>query len=225
MTLEFTSALSAAAERLRTFGAADRDTALRQYRARANVYDAEILFAAPIRRRTIDKLALRPGDSAIDVGCGTGLSIPLIQRAAGPAGTIVGIEQSAEMLAIARARTSAAGYRNVILVNAPLEEAAIEIRADAAVFHFTHDVLRTPDAIANVMCALKPGARVAAAGLKWAPRWAWPVNLAVLAGALRSVTALDGLGRPWSILERHLERVEIEQHLGGSVYILSGVKR
>lgn len=225
MNEQFTSALSAAAERLRNFGAADRGAALRQYRARADIYDVEILFAAPIRRRTIDKLALHSGEAVIDVGCGTGLSIPLIECAVGPAGTIVGIEQSADMMANARARVSAAGHRNVILINAPVEEAAIETRADAAVFHFTHDVLRTPYAIANVMRALKPGARVAAAGLKWAPRWAWPVNLAVLAGALRSVTAMDGLDRPWSMLEPHLERVEIEQHLGGAVYILSGVKR
>lgn len=225
MNEEFRSTLAAAADRLRTLGAANRGAALRQYRARANIYDAEILFAAPIRRRTIDALRLRSGDSVLDVGCGTGLSIPLIARQAGSAGRIVGIEQSAEMIARARERILASGYSGVTFVQAPVEVARIPGLADAAVFHFTHDVMRTPAAISNVMSALKPGARVAAAGLKWGPRWAWPVNLAVLAGALHSVTALQGLDRPWSMLEPHLERVEIEQHLGGSVYILSGVKR
>jgi SAM-dependent methyltransferase len=218
------SALSAAADRLRTFRAPDRGAALRQYRARANIYDAEIFFAAPIRRRTIEKLALRGGETVIDVGCGTALSVPLIERRIGAGGMIVGIEQSAEMIERARARIRSAGYRNVTLLHAPVEEAEIPDRANAAVFHFTHDVLRTPAAVANVMSALEPGARVVAAGLKWAPGWAWGVNLAVLAGALRSITSLEGLDRPWSLLEPHLARVEVEQHLGGAIYLMTGVK-
>jgi SAM-dependent methyltransferase len=224
VNFEFPSPLSAAAEHLRSLRAPDRGAALRQYRARANIYDAEILFAAPIRRRTIDMLALRPGDCVLDVGCGTGLSIPLIERGIGTTGRIVGIEQSGEMLAQARARIRSAGYGNVTILHAPVEEAVIPVYADAAVFHFTHDVLRTAAAVANVMRALKPGARVVAAGLKWAPRWAWGINLAVLAGALRSITALEGLDRPWSLLEPHLARVEVEQHLGGAVYLMTGVK-
>jgi SAM-dependent methyltransferase len=224
MNIDFPAALSTAADRLRAFRAPDRGAALRQYRARANIYDAEILFAAPIRRRTIEKLALRRGELVLDVGCGTALSVPLIERRIGADGRIVGIEQSAEMLAQARARIRSAGYRNITLLHAPVEEAEIPARADAAVFHFTHDVLRTAAAVANVMSALKPGARVVAAGLKWAPGWAWGVNLAVLAGALRSITALEGLDRPWSLLEPHLGRIEIEQHFGGAIYLMTGVK-
>jgi protein-L-isoaspartate O-methyltransferase len=224
MEFDFQTALAAAAQGLRAFRTPDRGAALRQYRARANVYDAEILFAAPIRRRTIEKLALRRGDIVLDVGCGTGLSVPLVERRIGADGKIVGIEQSAEMLAQARARIRQAGYRNVTLLHAPVEDAVIPGRADAALFHFTHDVLRTRAAVANVMSALAPGARVVAAGLKWAPGWAWGVNLAVLAGALRSITALEGLDRPFSLLEPHLARVEVEQHFGGAIYVMSGVK-
>ena len=224
MNFDFQAALATAADRLRAFGTPDRGAALRQYRGRANIYDAEIFFAAPIRRRTIEKLALRPGEVVLDVACGTGLSLPLIERRVGADGSIVGIEQSAEMIALARSRIRQAGYRNVTLLHAPVEEAEIPAGADAAVFHFTHDVLRTPAAVANVMSALRPGARVVAAGLKWAPGWAWGVNLAVLAGALRSITALEGLDRPFSLLEPHLGRVEVEQHLGGAVYLMTGVK-
>lgn len=45
--------------------------------------------------------------------------------------------------------------------------AATSHRADDALFHFTHDVLRSPAAVANVMPALRPGAGVVACGLKW----------------------------------------------------------
>jgi SAM-dependent methyltransferase len=225
MNHESHTAIAGGADQAHGAAPTDRAAALQQYRARADIYDAELLFATPIRRRAIDKLALRPGDTVLDVGCGTGLSLPLIERAIGPGGRIFGIEQSAEMLARARSRIASNRYRNVTLIQSPVEEAKIPSRADAVLFHFTHDVLRTPAAVANVAGAFKPGARVVAAGLKWAPRWAVGVNLAVLLGALRSTTALEGLDRPWSHLEAHLRRVKVEQLLGGAIYLMSGVAK
>ena len=75
-------------------------------------------------------------------------------------------------------------------------------QADAALFHFTHDVLREDAALDNVLAHLKPGARVVATGLQWAPPWMWPTNGFVMAAALYSVTALESLARPWDKLER-----------------------
>jgi SAM-dependent methyltransferase len=224
LNFEFSTAISEAADFLRSVNPPDRAAALRQYRSRANIYDAELLFAAPIRRRAVEELALRPGETVLDVGCGTGLSFPLIEREIGSSGKIVGLEQSADMLARARSRIAFERYHNMTLLQSPVEDAKIPAGADAALFHFTHDVLRTPAAVANVMGALRPGARVVTAGLKWAPRWAVGVNFAVLLGALRSTAALEGLDRPWSHLQPYLRRVEVEQHFGGSIYLLSGVK-
>lgn len=59
-----------------------------------------------------------------------------------------------------------------------IERARQRVKADAAPFHFAHDTLRRPEAMANVLRHLRPGARVVASGLKWAvPRLMWPVNL------------------------------------------------
>ena len=46
------------------------------------------------------------------------------------------------------------------LVCSPVEDAKLRVRADAALFHFTHDILLRPEAIANVLGHLKPGARL-----------------------------------------------------------------
>ena len=53
-------------------------------------------------------------------------------------------------------------------LNSPVDAAEMPRKADAARFHFTHDILSQTAAIANVMAQLKPGARVAASGLNWA---------------------------------------------------------
>ena len=46
----------------------DRAAALAQYGQRAATYDAELFAFEPIRRLSIDGLALRAGETVIDVG-------------------------------------------------------------------------------------------------------------------------------------------------------------
>jgi ubiquinone/menaquinone biosynthesis C-methylase UbiE len=199
--------------------------ALEQYRLRASVYDAELALFEPIRRTAVARLALRPGDVVLDVGCGTGLSLPLLRAAVGERGRIVGIEQCPEMLARARKRVAQQGWRNVTLVEAPVEDASIDETADAALFHFTHDILREPSAIANVARALRPGAHVVASGLQWSAPWLWPVNLFVLGAAMHSVSSLAGLSRPWSLLATRLDALCVETLVAGAVYVATGEMR
>jgi SAM-dependent methyltransferase len=210
-------------QRLARWFTPNRSTALRQYRSRARIYDLELLLFEPVRQRAIDLLQLKSGNRVLDVGCGTGLSFMALESLVGPDGSITGIEQSPEMLELARSRAAENSWTNVTLLAASVEEAAIPVAADAALFHFTHDIMRTPNALANIVSHLKPGARIVAAGLKWAPVRAMPLNLFVWGAALRSTSTLEGLARPWSNLEPILSRLEVEQMLGGTVYLASGI--
>jgi ubiquinone/menaquinone biosynthesis C-methylase UbiE len=210
-------------QRLTRWLTPNRATALRQYRMRARIYDFELALFEPVRQRAIDLLLLNKGDRVLDVGCGTGLSFTALEGMVGREGSIVGIEQSPEMLERARARAAENGWTNVELISAAVEEAAIPLAADAALFHFTHDIMRTPDALRNVCSHLKPGARVVAAGLKWARMRAMPLNILVWNAAMRSTSTLEGLARPWSHLETIVPELEVEQMLGGTVYVAGGV--
>jgi SAM-dependent methyltransferase len=126
------------------------------------------------------------------------------------------------MLARARERVAQNGWTNFTLIQSPIELAEIDGAGDAALFHFTHDVMRTREAVRNVLRHLRPGARVVATGLKWAPPWAMPVNLAVFYAAMRSVSTFEGLVRPWNHLEPLLDDFEVEERQARSVYIASG---
>jgi SAM-dependent methyltransferase len=200
----------------------DRNAALKQYRGRAGVYDLELALFEPIRRRAVALLALRIGETVLDIGCGTGLSLPLLERGISARGRIVGIEQSPEMIERARQRVRQRRWANVTLLCAPVESAEIALKADAALFHFTHDILQRPEAVANVLSHLKPGARVVASGIKWAEAWRWPVNLFVLPAALRSVTSLAGLSAPWAALAEAMPDLQVKSMLMGGVFVASG---
>ncbi|MES2943949.1 MAG: class I SAM-dependent methyltransferase [Pseudomonadota bacterium] len=200
----------------------NRDAALAQYRHRAGIYDLELVLFEPIRQLVINSLALLPGDTVLDVGCGTGLSFERLQQDIGPGGRIIGIEQCPEMLGLAQKRVEQQGWTNVTLIGESVEAADISVTADAALFHFTHDILRSAPAVANVVRHLKPGGRVAAAGIQWASAWAWPVNWLVLPIALHSISSLEGLEKPWNLLEPLLQEPEVQTLGAGSIYIVSG---
>ena len=133
-----------------------------------------------------------------------------------------GLQQQRRVLDRARERLSPAQRQQVTLVQASAQAARWRGRADAALLHFTHDIVRSTAALDNVFAHLKPGARVVTTGLQWTAPWAVAVNAFVLGAALYSISSLEGLDRPWSGLEQRLKDFEVSDEWMGGVYIASG---
>jgi len=197
----------------------DTAKAVRLYRNHAHGYDASARRTMWIRARTIGKLNLRPGDRVLDVACGTGLSIPFLREAVGAEGEVVGIEVSPEMISRARQRVTDAGWQNVTLLESSVESAEICGPLDAVLFHFTHDVLRSPAALKRIFAAARPAARIAFAGMKYAPWWMAPVNVIVRAQARPYMTTFEGLDKPWDLALHYLQGFEGRSVLFGTGYI------
>ena len=71
--------------------------------------DVPLAFWDRAGRRTIGRLALAPGATILDVGCGIGATaLPAAERV-GPSGRILGIELCEQLLGRASARPSPAG--------------------------------------------------------------------------------------------------------------------
>lgn len=200
----------------------DPSLAIEKYRRHAVGYDASAQRTMPLRRRVIALLGLAPGDTVLDVACGTGLSLPLLREAVGPSGRVIGIEVSPEMIALARDRVAAAGWDNVSLIQAPMEKADPGAPLDAILFNYTHDVLQSPSALARIFARARPRARVAIAGIKHAPRWLFPLRLYRLLKAGPYVTTLAGLDAPWRLLQAYVPDLRIEPVLFGTNYLARG---
>jgi ubiquinone/menaquinone biosynthesis C-methylase UbiE len=203
----------------------EREQALRQYRRRAAGYDRGFSSraVARVRRRALERLELTRGAVVLDVACGTGVNFAAIQRAVGPGGRLIGVDLSPEMLGVAHARVETAGWRNVELLQSAIEEADLPA-ADAALFSYTHDVLRSPQAVQRVLDAVRSGARVVAAGLKAMP-WGGPANAVLRRIARGYVTTFDGFDEPWDQLAAGLTGVRVENMMLGSAYVVSGHAR
>ncbi len=195
---------------------------IEKYRAKAADYDASAQFTMPLRRRTIALLQLKPGDVVMDVGAGTGLSYALLRDAVGPTGRVLAFEQSPDMFKLAQQRVQREGWSNVWHQESSAEKAALPEQVDAILFNYTHDISRTPDAIANIMRFAKSGARIAMAGVKFFPWWTGPLNLLAWAKNRPYNAKAADLWAPWDIVQSHCERFAWESTQWGMGYIAQG---
>ncbi len=203
-----------------------RQRSLAKYRQRAAAYDSTCGPTWGIRERCIAALQLQRGQSVLDVACGTGLSLALLRQrvggAEGTAGQVYGFDHSAEMLVQARARAAAAGWGNVQLFETAAQALALPKPVDALLFHYTHDILRSPDALRCVLAQARPGARVAIAGIKYFPRWLAPLNAWVYWKNHAYNGAPGELRSPWDRIAPRLDDWQFEATQWGMGYIASG---
>ena len=194
----------------------------RAYREHARSYDRQTGAFQRYRRAVVEALPVQRGQVVLDVGSGTGMCAGLLRDKVGPQGSVVGIEASPQMAAVAREHIAAEGWRNVTVVQAPAEDAQIAVTADAALFCAVHDVLQSPDALRNVISTLRPGARVAAGGGKWAAPWMVGANLQARMMHAPYVWTFEGFGRPWHHLAQLIEDVQVREVALGTGYIMTG---
>jgi len=192
------------------------------YDEHARSYERDTAAFQAYREAIVEALPLRAGEVVLDVGCGTGLCCGPLHERVGSAGRVVGIEQSPQMAAVARERIDREGWPNVTVVQAAAEEAEIGVTADAALFCAVHDVMQSPRALRNVLARLRPGARVAAGGGKWAAPAMVAVNWMVRSLHAPYVRSFSGFDRPWDHLEQLVEDVSVRELAFGSGYVMTG---
>lgn len=130
------------------------------YRRYARIYDAVFgPILHPGRKQIIEALNCRPGDAILEVGVGTGLSLPLYPAKV----KVTGIDISTEMLAKARERVKEAGLSQV---EAVLEMDAEDLRFadssfDKVVAMYVVSVVSDPSRMVEEMRRVcKPGGEI-----------------------------------------------------------------
>lgn len=106
--------------------------------------------------------AIRPGDTVLDVGSGSGTDVLIASRLVGPAGKVIGLDMTDAMLRKLMQNAAAAGVRNVECLEGNAEQIPIPDTSVDAVT--TNGVLNLvpdkPRAIRELYRVLRPGGRV-----------------------------------------------------------------
>ncbi len=184
------------------------------YRKKAKHYNVTSrLYPAPgypqqiYRVRAVRALGLRPGDTVVDMACGTGQNFPLIEQAIGPAGRIAGVDLTDAMLAQAGRRVESNGWSNVSLVQG--DAASFESPTEVDAILSTYALSQVPECgevIAHGAAALAGGGRWVVLDLKapeLAPRWLTQLGMAVA----RPFASIDQWveRRPWETIRAAME--------------------
>lgn len=200
---------------------ADLGLAIAHYRDLAPGYDHRTRRIDAIRTRAIEALGLRPGDTVLDAGCGTGWCLPRLIERVGEDGSVIGFDPSPEMLAIARLRLNGSAKR-LRIFGASAQGARVPAAPDAILFSFTHDLLQSREALDNLLKQAKPGARVAATGTKFFGPWLFPANWYLRYSHRGYLTDLKTLDRPWSLLADRLDDFRVDTSPFTPHYLATG---
>ncbi len=172
------------------------------------------------RKEAIRALRLRPGQTVVDLGCGTGENLSALRNAVGPGGSVVGIDLTDAMLAVARRRVARAGWDNVHLVAADAQAWPLAMRADACLASFSLAFMPDTDrVITEVARDLGPDGRFVVLDYDRAPA-RWPKPLVALMGPLLrpfGATAAQDRHDPLAALERGFDVVERRRRYLGMV--------
>jgi ubiquinone/menaquinone biosynthesis C-methylase UbiE len=191
-----------------------REHLIETYRKKAKHYDiTSRLYPVPgypqrtQRLRAVQALRLRPGDSVIDMACGTGLNFALLEKVVGPGGRIVGVDLTDAMLARAQDRIETNGWSNVSLVQA--DAAGFDFPAGANAILSTYAMTQVPECaqvIAHGAKALSGGGRWVVLDLKVpgnTPGWLARFGTATV----RPFAAIDQwiMRRPWETIRAAMQ--------------------
>lgn len=206
------------------------------YTKRARRYEQSVLiynlFGMRLerwRRVAVDSLGLKPGDTVVDLACGTGVNFPLIREKIGPEGRIIGVDLTQAMLDQAAARVKDRDWENVELVCSRGEDFEFPTGVDAVFTSYALTLMPEFDEIVRKAArALAPGGRFVNLDMKLAESWVSifaPLLTSLIIRPYAGTLEMARRRQPWKSVEKYMDRVSMREFYFGFVYIVVGESR
>lgn len=178
----------------------------------------------PLRIAAIDRLALKPGDRVLDMGCGSGANFAYLLNAVGSTGEVVGVEISPTMTSQARQLIGRNGWLNVHVIENAAQTAKLSGEFDGLLLFAAHEILTSAQALDHLFSHLKQGARVVTFGAKLTTnRLGWIVNpLFRLASKKWLPFSVPIDDQPWRLLAKRIPELQVDERVGGAMYLAWG---
>ena len=164
----------------------------------------EVIYGRPdiLRRRALvhEALGAVPGDRVLDAGCGPGFYVAETLERVGPEGSVVGVDASEPMLALAAKRCEGhdnGGFEQGDVTALPVADADFDRALSVQVLEYVADI---PAALAELLRVLRPGGRVLI----------WDVDWATVSWHSQDPARMERVLRTW---DKHLSDPSLPQTL------------
>lgn len=207
------------------------------YRKRAGNYDwtANLYYLlgyreVHYRRLAVRSLGLSPGDSVLELGCGTGLNFSHLRNQAREQGRIIGLDLTDAMLDQARRRAEENAWENVELIHGDMVEIDYPSPLDGVISTFALSLV--PDiqrAVHKAHGVLRPGGRLVILDLREPDNFLKILRPLILPVERPfGVTAELVEARPWekveSALREEFKKIEVTSLFGGFTFLARAEK-
>ena len=198
------------------------------YDLTANVY---YLIGYPewrYRRLAVESLGLQPGDTVIEIGCGTGLNFKLYQEQIGPTGKIIGVDLTDAMLDQARQRIKANDWENVELLHQDANDYEFPAEVNGVISTFAFSLIpEAPNIVQRAADALSAGGRIVLLDFQIPDNWPdWLTSAAMTIVKPFAVTDEWLARQPWidiqTVMRESFPKVQKDDYYLGTTYIMSG---
>ena len=158
------------------------------------------------RRRALvhEALGARPGERVLDVGCGPGFYVSELLDQVGADGSVVGVDASPQMLALAAKRSEGrpnVSFHEADVTGLPVEDESFVRALSVQVLEYVADI---PAALVELHRALRPGGRLLL----------WDVDWATLSWHSADPDRMDRVMRAW---DSHLHNPTLPRTLGAQM--------
>jgi len=173
------------------------------------------------RRRSIEALDLAPGETVLELGCGTGNSFARLRERVGPTGSVVGLDASRGMVDAARQRASRNGWQNVSVVRGDAQQYPVpDGTFDAVYAAMSLSAVPEPErAVGATRRVLRPGGRVVVLDAQPFQSWPWRVLNPL-------ITHFGSWGTEWvpdvdipRTLAREFDTLDLSTFNDGSIFV------
>ena len=198
------------------------------YDSRAHLYYLIGYRIGAYRKKAVKQLQLKPGNTVIDIACGTGLNFPLLQNVVGSRGKIIGVDATGAMLDQAKNKVEKRGWQNVQLIHGDAADYQFPAEVNGVISTFALSLIPGFEKIImNGVNALAPGGRWVVMEVKVPSNWLSRL-LPVFKPLLKPFGVTTELieQKPWEIIlnafKQNMQNVNIKEIYLGTTFIASG---
>lgn len=177
-----------------------------------------------LRKLAVETLALKQGDTVLDLACGTGLNHRFLEDAVGPRGKIIAFDYSNEMLDAARQRAEKNDWNNIIFIQGDAAHLSLDTKVDGVLSTLGISAIpQHKEALKKAVAVLKENKRISLLDARL-PSGFWRVFNLIIAYVYSHWASWDYTKTIPEDLAQLVYNAQTKNFNGGTIYITFGTK-